>query len=89
MAQDALTFTQTSSTSDWRLTRTYVTDPQRSTVLIRVRFESLDDADHDLEIHYDPQLYNDGSDDVGWTRGHALLAHDRSIAQRARSPARR
>ena len=49
-------------------------------MLIRVRFESLDGEDHDLEIAYDPQLYNDGSDDVGWTRGHALLAHDRHIA---------
>ena len=64
----------------WRLVRTYVTDPERATVLIRVRFESLDGEDHDLEIAYDPQLYNDGSDDVGWTRGHALLAHDRNIA---------
>ena len=49
-------------------------------MLIRVRFESLDGKDHDLEIAYDPQLYNDGSDDVGWTRGHALLAHDRKVA---------
>ena len=56
-------------------------------MLIRVRFESLDGKDHDLEIAYDPQLYNDGSDDVGWTRGNALLAHDRKVAQRARRAA--
>ena len=49
-------------------------------MLIKVRFESLDGEDHDVELAYDPQLYNDGSDDVGWTRGHALLAHDRTIA---------
>ena len=49
-------------------------------VLIKVRFESLDGEDHDVEIAYDPQLYNDGSDDVGWTRGHALLSHDSRIA---------
>src|SRR4051794_23669124 len=71
VAQSALTYTQTSSTSDWRLTRTYVTDPARATVLIRVRFESRDRTDHDLEVAYDPQLFNDGSDDIGWTRGHA------------------
>ena len=80
VAQSALTYTQTSSTADWRLIRTYVTDPERATVLIRVRLESLDRADHDLEVAFDPQLFNDGSDDVGWTRGHALLAHDRHIA---------
>jgi glucoamylase len=80
VTQDALTYTQTSSTSKWRLTRTYVTDPERATVLIKARFVSLDGEDHDVEVELDPQLYNDGSDDVGWSRGHALLAHDRRIA---------
>ena len=80
VTQQSLVYTQTSSTSKWRLVRTYVTDPERATVLIRVRFESLDGKDHDLELAYDPQLYNDGSDDVGWTRGNALLAHDRKVA---------
>ncbi|WP_028061992.1 glycoside hydrolase family 15 protein [Solirubrobacter soli] len=80
VTEDTLTYTQTSSTSKWRLTRTYVSDPQRSVVLIKVRFESLDGKDHDVEVSYDPQLYNDGSDDVGWTRGHALLSHDSRIA---------
>lgn len=80
VSEDTLTYTQTSSTSKWRLTRTYATDPERSVVLIKVRFESLDAKDHDVEIEYDPQLYNDGSDDVGWTRGHALLSHDSRIA---------
>ena len=80
VAQDTLTYTQTSQHKDWRLERTYTTDPERSVVLIKVRFESLDGSDHDVEIEYDPQLYNDGSDDVGWTRGHALLAHDSRIA---------
>ena len=72
--------------SDWRLTRTYATDPERSVVLIKVRFESLDGKDHDVELEYDPQLYNDGSDDVGWTRGHALLSHDQPDRVRARRP---
>jgi glucoamylase len=80
VTQDMLTYTQTSSTSKWRLTRTYTTDPERSTVLIEVHFASLDGSDHDVEIEYDPQLYNDGTDDVGWTRGHALLSHDSRIA---------
>ena len=49
-------------------------------MLVKVRFDSLDGDDHDLELAYDPQLYNDGNDDVGWTRGHALLSHDPHIA---------
>src|SRR6478735_1642532 len=81
VANDTLAYTQTSERAKhWRLIRTYVTDPVRATVLVKVRFDSLDGDDHDLELAYDPQLYNDGSDDVGWTRGHALLSHDRHIA---------
>jgi glucoamylase len=81
VANDTLIYTQTSERArHWRLIRTYATDPERATVLVKVRFDSLDGHDHDLEIAYDPQLYNDGDDDVGWTRGHALLAHDPHIA---------
>ncbi len=80
VTQDALTYTQTSKTSKWRLTRTYASDPERSVVVVKVRFESRDSENHDVEVEYDPQLYNDGSDDVGWTRGHALLSHDSRIA---------
>ena len=69
VTNDALTYTQTSETRAWRLIRTYVTDPERATVLIKVRFESKDGEDHNVEIEFDPQLYNDGNDDVGWTRG--------------------
>src|SRR3954451_20227153 len=80
VAQDTLTYTQTSSTSKWRLTRTYASDPERSVGLGKVRCEALDGENHDDEGEYDPQLYNDGSDDVGWTRGHALLSHASRIA---------
>jgi len=81
VANDTLSYTQTSEKpKHWRLIRTYLTDPERATVLIKVRFDSLDGDDHDVELAYDPQLYNDGSDDVGWSRGTALLAHDPHIA---------
>lgn len=80
VTNDALTYTHVSETDAWRLTRTYVTDPERATVLIKVRFDSRDKQDHDVELAFDPQLYGDGDDDVGWTRGHALLAHDSHIA---------
>jgi glucoamylase len=76
----SLTYTQTLETKRWQLTKTYISDPARATVLVRVRLLSLDAKSHRLTLRMDPQLYNDGRDDVAWTRGHALLAHDRHIA---------
>jgi glucoamylase len=79
-ADGSLTYTQTLQTKRWQLTKTYVADPKRATVLIRVRLLSLDAKPHRLTLRLDPQLYNDGRDDVAWTRGHALLSHDRHMA---------
>src|SRR3954451_22489903 len=79
-ADGSLTYTQTLQTKRWQLTKTYVTDPKRATVLIRVRLLSLDAKPHRLTLRLDPQLYNDGRDDVAWTRGPALLSHDRHMA---------
>src|SRR5689334_3416432 len=79
-ADGSLTYTQTLETKRWQLTKTYVTDPARATVLIRVRLLSLDAKPHRLTLRLDPNLYNDGRDDVGWTRGHALLSHDPHMA---------
>jgi glucoamylase len=47
---------------------------------MKVRLESKDGEEHSVELEFDPQLSGDGNDDVGWTRGTALLAHDRHIA---------
>src|SRR3954447_15627305 len=79
-ADGSLTYTQTLKTKRWQLSKTYVTDPARATVLIKVRLLSLDAKPHRLTLRLDPQLYNDGRDDVAWTRGHALLSHDRHMA---------
>jgi len=79
-ADGSLTYTQTVETRRWHLTKTYVTDPKRATVLIKVRLLSLDAKPHRLSLRLDPQLYNDGRDDVAWTRGHALLSHDPHMA---------
>src|SRR5262249_9622709 len=76
----SLTYTQTLETKRWHLTKTYITDPKRPTVLIRVRLPPLDAKPPRLTLRLDPQLYNDGRDDVGWTRGHSLLSHDRHMA---------
>jgi len=80
VAQDKLSYTQTSETGAWRLERTYVSDPKRATVLVGVRFEAKDGKAHELALEFDPQLYNDGTDDTGRTRGRALVASDRHVA---------
>ncbi len=80
VSQLELAYTQTVTAKRWRLTRVYVTDPKRNTVLVRVHFEALDGKAHALTVAFDPQLFNTGDDDIGWTRGHALLAHDARIA---------
>ena len=55
VTNDTLIYTQTSERAKhWRLIRTYVTDPERATVLVKVRFDSLDGDDHDLELAYRP-----------------------------------
>ena len=60
----------------FRITKTYVTDPTRSGLLVDVRFESLTGKALDLYALYDPSLGNDGMDDSGSTAGNALLASD-------------
>jgi glucoamylase len=80
--EHSLTYRQTSTDMEgrWRLRATYVTDPARSTVLIDVRFESLDGNEYALDVQYDPSLTNDGADDTGWAEGEALLAADSATA---------
>ena len=65
---------------DYRLTKTYVTDPTRSTLLVKVHFRSLTGKRLKLYVLYDPSLSNDGSDDSGTTSGSTLLASDGSTA---------
>jgi len=60
----SLTYRQTSTTSRWRLTKTYVTDPARAAVLVSVRFESLTGKPYHLYVLGDPALSNTGDDDT-------------------------
>jgi glucoamylase len=57
----------------WRLTKHYVTDPARSTVLIRVRFESLTHRHYRVYVVADPSLSGDGTHDTGTCSGGTLL----------------
>jgi glucoamylase len=78
----SLTYRQvnTDRSGRWRITKTYVTDPRRSAVLVKVRFESLTGRPYKLYALLDPALSNTGNDDVGETRGHALVARDDTLA---------
>jgi glucoamylase len=67
----------TAKSGKWRLTKTFVTDPKRSTVLERVRFESLTGKRLQLFLLHDPALTMTGNDDTGNSgRGGALVSSD-------------
>jgi glucoamylase len=58
--------------------KTYVTDPQRSTVLVRVAFRSLTGEPYQVFVLHDPALSMTGNDDTGTTQDGALVADDGS-----------
>jgi glucoamylase len=72
------TVTNTATSGRYRLTETYVTDPARSTLLVRTRFQSLDGGAYRLYALFNPSLAGSGGNDTGaWdaTNG-ALVASD-------------
>lgn len=77
----SLTYRQTSTDKQgrWRLTKTYITDPARSTVLIDVQFETLSGGPYQLYTLYDPSLAGDSGNDSGATSGSALVASDTHV----------
>jgi glucoamylase len=74
----SLTYRQvdTARSGRWRITKTYVTDPARSAVLVDVRFQSLTGRPYKLYVLADPALSNTGDDDRGARSGDALVAWD-------------
>lgn len=60
----------------YTIDKTYVVDPQRSTIQISVHFESRNNAPYSLYVYYDPSLNNSGLHDSAWTQDDALLASD-------------
>ena len=60
----------------YRIRKTYVTDPARNVLMIRVRLESLSGKKLRLDVLYDPSLGNDHQDDVAHPDRHVLLASD-------------
>jgi len=67
----------------WRLTTTFVTDPDCPTLLIDIEFTSLNGKPYQLYAVYQPQLNNPfvGAplDEAGKTEGKALVALDENL----------
>jgi glucoamylase len=74
--------TNTARNGRYRLTDTYVTDPDRSALLVRTRFQALDGGSYRLYVLYNPSLNGGGANDTGaWDAGQgALEASDGSVA---------
>src|SRR3954451_1581414 len=82
----SLTYRQvnTAKSGAYRITKTYVTDPDRAAVLVDVRFESLTGKPYQLYALLDPGLSNTGDDDSA----AGLAAYDARYASAlATSPA--
>ena len=76
----ALTFRQinTAKSGAYTVTKTYITDPQRSTVLIEIDFNAR--REMGATIHYDPSLNNSGRHDSDRSSQGALVTVDKNIA---------
>lgn len=63
---DSLTFQQinTAKSGAWKITKTYVTDPENDSVLIDVKFEPKN-KDLNLYVYFDPSIGNAGMGDEG------------------------
>jgi GH15 family glucan-1,4-alpha-glucosidase len=74
----SLTYQQTSTDKQgrWRLTKNYVTDPARSSVLLDVKFDVLSGGPYRLFTLYDPSLAGDSGNDSGSTVDSALVSSD-------------
>ena len=74
----------TAKSGRYRITKTYVTDPQRSSVLVRVRFEALQPGDYRLFVLHDPAMGNSSRHDTASRRGSgrdvALVASEGQAA---------
>jgi glucoamylase len=78
--QNALVFRQTSRDlgGHFRISKTYVADPQHDTVLIEVEFSAPQASS--LYLLYDPSLKNSGYGDTGYSQGDALVAQKQDVA---------
>jgi glucoamylase len=66
----------TAKSGKYRITKTYVTDPRRSAVLVDVRFESLTGEPYTVYVLHDVGLGLNANDDTGNSDGGGLVATD-------------
>ena len=77
LSDRALVFRQITSARNqqWKIIKTYVTDPHRNSLLIDAQFETRD-RKLQLYLYFDPSLNNSGMHDSAWSEREALLAQD-------------
>ena len=75
---DSLSFQQinTAKSGEWKITKTYATDPESDSILINLEFEPKNKRynDYQLYVYYDPSLGNTGMHDTGWIQKKAYLS---------------
>jgi glucoamylase len=78
----SLTYQQTNTAANgrYRITKTYVTDPDRPVVLVQTRFQVLAGGALQLYVLFNPSLNNSGMGDTGATSGGQLVASDGPVA---------
>lgn len=78
----SLTYTQTNTATNgrYRITKTYITDPDRPTMLIKTRFEVLTGGPLKLYVVFNPSLNNSGLGDTGGTSGDTLVGSDGPVS---------
>jgi glucoamylase len=76
----SLTFRQVTETSRWRLTKTWITDPERATVLADVRLRARTDRPLAVYLLADAAPGDDGNDDRGESEQAELVAFDDAVA---------
>lgn len=77
----ALAFRQVNASRSgrWRTTKTVIADPDRSAVLVRVRFERLKPGALRLFAFLDPAVANSGLHDSGYQQDGALVTEDAGV----------
>ncbi|MBO0842573.1 MAG: glucan 1,4-alpha-glucosidase [Nocardioides sp.] len=85
--QHSLTYQQidTDKQHRYRITKTYVADPKRASVVVDVQVTSLDRGRYTAYVLYDPSLANSGMHDSASTDHGALLASDRTTDDKVAS----
>jgi glucan 1,4-alpha-glucosidase len=78
LAATSLSFQQinTAKSGEWRISKTYITDPKRNTVLMNVLFQTKN-KDLELYVYHDPSLANTGMHDTAWSENGVMLAQDK------------